>query len=60
MNANVSEPRVKVWRPQGFAGLEVDKFENIPNLHIPVYPLNGYEFTVARGAKATIHYMKSS
>ena len=51
--------RIKVWRPQGFAGVEVDKFENIPDLHIPIYHMEGYELTVAKGPEATVHYGKS-
>ena len=54
------EERIKVWRPQGFTGLELDTFESVPDLHIPVYFLNGYEFTVAFKSAVTMRYMKTT
>ena len=58
---NVPEPRVKVWRPQGFEGVEVELFENIANFHVPLYYMNGfYEITVARGPEFKLHYMSAN
>ena len=53
--------RIKVWRPQGFAGLEVELFENISSLEIPDVYLDGfYEITVARAGNIKLHYMDTN
>ena len=53
--------RIKVWRPQGFAGLEVELFENVSSLEIPDVYLDGfYEMTVARVGNIRLHYMDTN
>ena len=60
-SVNVPEPRVKVWRPQGFEGVEIELFENLPEFHVPLYFMDGfYEITVARGPEFKLHYMKAN
>ena len=55
------QERIKVWRPQGFAGLEVELFENISVLEIPNVYFDGfYEMTVARGGNIKLHYMHTN
>ena len=52
--------RIKVWRPQGFAGVEVELFENISEFNVPLYFMDGfYEITVARGPETKLHYMNT-
>ena len=45
-SGNAPEPRIKVWRPQGFAGVEVEFFENLKDLVIKPFVLQGYELTI--------------
>ena len=45
--AQLPEPVMKVWRPQGFAGVEVERFDNIPRLTFPPTVLNGHDLTVS-------------
>ena len=55
------QERIKVWRPQGFAGLEVELFENVSVLEIPSIYFDGfYEMTVARGSGIRLHYMNTN
>ena len=52
------QTRVKVWRPQGVAGVEVELFENIPQLQTPILFLDGfYEMTVATPSDFKLYYM---
>lgn len=39
--------QVKVWRPEGCAGLEVEKFDQLPHLELQPFVLQGHELTVA-------------
>ena len=50
------QPTMKVWRPEGVEGLELEKFENAANLLYPPFILQTYDLTVATGGGATIHY----
>ena len=43
---DVPEPSVKVWRPQGFAGVEVECFDNLSDLVLEPFVLHGYDITV--------------
>ena len=45
-SGNAPEPRVKVWRPQRFAGVELECFENLSDLMIEPFMMQGYELTV--------------
>ena len=47
---------MKVWRPAGFGGLEIEEADLISNLIIPPHLLTGYELTVALGGSTTIRY----
>ena len=50
--------RVKVWRPLEVAGLEVEIFENLPDLNLPHVYFDGfYEMTVASGGNYKFRYM---
>ena len=48
MNANVPEPKVKRWRPQGFEGVEVTSVENFVGWHLPAHVQRSYDFVVNR------------
>ena len=53
-----AKTRIKVWRPQGFTGIEVELFDNLDHLHMPRSFLDGfYEITVARGHQCKLYYM---
>lgn len=54
-----SQEQVKVWRPEGFEGLELEKFENVPSLCYPPFVLQTYDLTVATGGGTTVHYAGS-
>ena len=55
------QERIKVWRPQGFAGLEVELFENVSVLEVPSVYFDGfYEMTVGRGDDIRLHYMNTN
>lgn len=51
-----AETRVKVWRPQGFPGVEVECFDNLSDLVIEPLVMQGYEFTVAIQGSAKLRY----
>ncbi len=48
VNMAVTQPgeRIKVWRPQGFAGVEVECFENSKDLVLEPFVLQSYDITV--------------
>ncbi len=45
---DVPEPTVKVWRPQGFAGVELEKFDYMTTCHLPKRFMLEYDITVTR------------
>lgn len=49
------EATFKVWRPEGFGGVELEKFNNLTNFSLPPYFMEHYDFTVSRG-KGTVTY----
>ncbi len=54
------QERIKVWRPQGTAGVEVELFDNIPSFDLPPVYFDGYyEFTVARASSYRFRYMNA-
>ncbi len=59
--AEVVQPEgIKVWRPQEFAGLEVELFESVPSLEMPPIYFDGfYEMTVARAGNFSFRYIKT-
>ena len=50
------EPMMKVWRPQGFAGVEVERFDNVKDLVIPPFALAGHDVVVVIEGDATVKY----
>ena len=43
-------PSMKVWRPQGFAGVEVERLENLRHMNYPAFLLPGHEINVVRSS----------
>ena len=66
MEGVVPEPKVKVWRPQGFAGVEVTSVENFVDWHLPAYVQQSHDFVVnqqfgeVRARYGRQHYRHSS
>ena len=50
------QERIKVWRPQGFEGVELEFFENLPDLVVEPFVMQGYELTVALQGEAKVRY----
>ena len=48
--------RVKVWRPQGFVGLEVEQFDKQSDLVVPAFVVPGHELTVFLEGSAYLKY----
>ena len=49
--ANVQgQERIKVWRPKGFAGVEVERLDNLQNMNYPAFMLPGYDINVVRSS----------
>ena len=44
------EPMMKVWRPRGFAGVEIDIFENVQEFELTPLVFQNYEITVGWGS----------
>ena len=42
-----AKAQMKVWRPQGFAGVEVERFDNLYRLSLPKRYMVEYEFTLS-------------
>lgn len=53
------EPEIKVWRPQGFDGLEVEMFNRVPSFEL-VRLVTDYEITTHIGGGGQIQYRKES
>ena len=51
-----AQRRVKVWRPQGFEGVEVEIFENVQNYVDPKSVLDEYHFNVNFRGQARVTY----
>ena len=41
---------MKVWRPQGFAGVEVERFDNVKGLSFPLTMMAAHEITVVHSS----------
>lgn len=53
---NPTASRIKVWRPQGFAGVEVEIFENAQGYVDPKTVLDEYHFNVTFRGSAQVMY----
>ena len=53
-----SQSRLKVWRPVGFGGLEVEQFENVQDLVVPHYLMPGYEIITCFEGTAKVEYAR--
>ena len=58
MSVSVPESKVKVWRPQGFEGVEVELLENLKSQSAPKQLLLGHEITCWLGGGASFEYRK--
>ena len=56
MTEAVQPERIKVWRPQEFAGVEVECFDNLSDLVIEPSIMQGYEFTVVIQGSSKLRY----
>lgn len=55
-----TESRLKVWRPAGFEGLEVEQFDKQEGLVIPSSVLAGHELTIALEGDALLKFAGES
>ena len=58
--ANRPQERIKVWRPQGFAGVELECFDNVRDLVIEPFVMQGYEVTVVLRGTAKLRFAEQS
>ena len=51
-----AKAQLKVWRPSGFSGVEVERFDNARDLVLEPALLTAHELTVVYGGAAQLHY----